>query len=293
MYSAKITPTTFFTADGAALPLRRWLPTTPPKAVILALHGFNDYSVFFTTPAQFFSAAGVACYAFDQRGFGQAPQRGNWAGSDTYIDDVSMLLTLLKQQHPGVPIFLLGESMGGAIALNVATQKSQPELDGIILAAPAVWARSTMPWYQTSLLWTLAHTVPWMRLSGKGLGKLASDNIEMLRAMGRDPLIIKETRVAAIYGLADLMDQAYNSAQAVQGNTLLLYGEKDEILPREPVYAFIEQLLATPSSASKTVNIYDNSYHILLRDLGAKSVWQDILSWMHIQTGTLSAVAQP
>ena len=293
MYPAKITATTFFTTDGAALPLRRWLPTRPPQAVMLALHGFNDYSMFFDTPAQFFSAAGIACYAFDQRGFGRAPQRGYWAGSDTYIDDVSMLLSLLKQQHPGLPIFLLGESMGGAIALNVATQTPPAELNGIILAAPAVWARSTMPWYQTSLLWTLAHTVPWMRLSGKGLGKLASDNIEMLRAMGRDPLIIKETRVEAIYGLADLMDQAYSNAQSVESNTLLLYGEKDEILPKEPVYAFIEQLLATPTRERKTVNIYDNSYHILLRDLGAKSVWQDILSWMHKHTGSLSAVAQP
>lgn len=280
MYTARITQSAYFTEDGIALPMRSWLPKSEVKAVILALHGFNDYSHFFAMPAQYFSEQGIACYAYDQRGFGQAPQRGYWAGSEAYVNDVAVLVNLLKQRYRELPVYLLGESMGGAIALTAVSQSLKSEVNGIILAAPAVWARSTMPWYQTGLLWTLAHTVPWMRLSGKGLGRQASDNIEMLRAMGRDPLIIKETRVEAIYGLTNLMDEAFASAKLLQENILLLYGEKDEIIPKEPVYQFVQQFLSEPGFFSKTVGIYPKSYHMLMRDLGAIAVWQDIVAWI-------------
>src|SRR5919199_2038019 len=69
----------FVTADGAVLPLRRWLPEGAPKAVVLALHGFNDYSNGFAAPGPEWAAEGIATYAYDQRGFGAAPQRGQWA----------------------------------------------------------------------------------------------------------------------------------------------------------------------------------------------------------------------
>lgn len=116
--------------------------------------------------------------------------------------------------------------MGGAVVINAMTRPGKPAVAGVILAAPAVWGRDTMPWYQTSLLWTLYHTVPWMTLTGKGLKIMPSDNIEMLRALGRDPLVIKETRVDAIYGLTNLMDNALGAAEKLDDETLLLYGQK-------------------------------------------------------------------
>ena len=70
-------------ADGAALPLRRWLPAGTPRAVIVALHGMNDYSRAFEKPGAYWAEHGIATYAFDQRGFGGAPHRGIWAGHDT------------------------------------------------------------------------------------------------------------------------------------------------------------------------------------------------------------------
>ena len=74
----------FAAADGAVLPMRSWLPPAgmPAKAVIVALHGFNDYSRFFTGPGEFLSRRGFACYAYDQRGFGNSPGWGLWGGMD-------------------------------------------------------------------------------------------------------------------------------------------------------------------------------------------------------------------
>ncbi len=280
----------FLTEDGASLPLRHWLPKTEPRAVIIALHGFNDYSRFFDAPGVYFSQQGIACFAYDQRGFGAAPKRGLWAGGDTYSKDLQVLLRLVKQRYPERPVYLLGESMGGAIVITAMSRAEMPDVAGVILAAPALWARSTMPWYQTALLWTLAHTLPWLTLTGQGVHVVASDNIDMLRAMGRDPWVIKATRVETVYGLTDLMDAAFNSATSLRGNTLMLYGEKDEIIPKAPTYAFLHQFLAV-DSGKKTVAIYQDGYHMLLRDLQAPTAWRDIVAWINAGSDKLPSGA--
>lgn len=246
---------------------------------MIALHGFNDYSRFFDEPGRYFSNRGIACYAYDQRGFGAAPKRGLWAGIDAYTDDLKTLVQLLGQSYPGIPIFLLGESMGGAVVITAMSRYRLPQVAGIILAAPALWARETMPWYQSSLLWILAHSVPWLNLTGEGVKVTPSDNIEMLRALGKDPWVIKGARIETIYGLTDLMDAAFDSATELHGNTLMLYGEKDDIIPKEPTLAFLDQFLAA-GTEQKTVAFYPQGYHMLLRDLHGEAIWNDIAAWM-------------
>jgi len=277
---ARLSENNFLTEDGANLPLRHWLPKTYPQAVLIALHGFNDYSRFFQQPGEYLSKQGIACFAYDQRGFGAAPKRGLWAGGAAYTDDLHTLVRLIKQRYPDRPAYLLGESMGGAVVISAMSLTDRPAVDGIILVAPALWARETMPWYQSGLLWTLAHSLPWLTLTGKGLKVRPSDNIEMLRALSRDPWVIKATRVETVYGLTDLMDAAFNSATLLNTNTLMLYGEKDDIIPKQPTYAFIQKFLAA-DTAEKTVAFYRQGYHMLLRDLQAPTAWKDIAAWIN------------
>ncbi len=68
--------------DGAKLPLRIWRPADgqAPRAILIALHGFNDYRNFFATAGGWFAERGIQSYAYDQRGFGAAPNRGLWPG---------------------------------------------------------------------------------------------------------------------------------------------------------------------------------------------------------------------
>ncbi|MCK5872361.1 MAG: lysophospholipase [Methylococcales bacterium] len=270
----------FVTADNTTLPLHSWLPEDKtPKAIIIAVHGFNDYGIFFKQPAKFLAKQGIASYAYDQRGFGKAPNRGLWAGVEAYAVDLLQLTALLRQKHPETPLYWLGESMGGAVALVAATADESKIADGIILAAPAIWARQNMPWYQQALLWTLARTVPWMTLTGESLEIVASDNREMLIELGQDPLVIKKTRVEVIYGVANLMDAALASASTLQLKTLLLYGEKDQIIPKKPTFQFIRNLLSQQAN-QKRIACYKDGYHMLLRDLKAEVVWNDIKTWV-------------
>lgn len=271
----------YIARDGTELPLTTWQPQhTDIKAIIIALHGFNDYSWFFQQPGQYFSQQGIVSYAYDQRGFGRNSDRGLWAGVTTYIDDLNCLIDQAHQKHPNLPIYLLGESMGGAVIISTVARSNHPAVKGIILAAPAVWSRQTMPWYQNLLLATLSHTVPWLTLTGESLEITPSDNIEMLRALSRDPIILKETRVESIYGLVNLMDDALANANQIKTNTLLLYGEKDEIIPKQPTLQFLKKI-NTETQIPHTVGFYKNGYHMLLRDLQAPVLWKDINAWIH------------
>ncbi len=188
--SPRLTEAGLVTADCITLPVRQWQPAGAAKigmakagaaaAVVVALHGFNDYSNAFAAPGAWLAAQGFAVYAFDQRGFGAAPAPGVWPGRKMLTADLRNMVAAARARHPGTPVYALGESMGAAVVL--AAWAEQPlAVDGVILTGPAVWGRIVMPAYQTAALWLASYTVPWLTLTGRGLGVMASDNIEMLR----------------------------------------------------------------------------------------------------------------
>lgn len=266
----------FVAGDGAMLPMRSWLPKdNTVKAVIVALHGFNDYSNFFSAPGTYLSRQDIACYAYDQRGFGSAPGRGLWAGIEAYTNDLSGFVKEIRKHHQGVPLYVLGESMGGAVTIVAMTGSNPPDVDGVILVAPAVWGRKTMPWYQRWLLAVTSHTFPWMKLTGKGMHITPSDNVEMLRSLGRDPQVIKDTRIDALYGLTNLMDEALSRSEKLQLPTLVQYGENDQIIPKEPTLRMLDRMPKTTRKA-----FYAQGYHMLLRDLQGEKPLADIAAWV-------------
>ncbi|HTH16151.1 MAG TPA: lysophospholipase [Magnetospirillum sp.] len=267
----------WLSADGVRLPLRGWMPDGPPKAVVLALHGMNDYSNFFDEPGHYLAKKGIAAYAYDQRGFGQGPRPGTWSSAEAMAADLREVAALVAARHPGVPLYLLGESMGGAVVM-LAAADHPPQVKGIILSAPAVWGRSSMGFFQRAALWLAYQVAPGWELTGEGLHIKPSDNIPMLRKLAADPLVIKATRVDAVNGLVDLMDTATEAAPRVHLPALVLYGEKDEIVPADPTWSMIQSLPDT--AGSQRVALYKNGYHMLLRDLQADVVLDDIAAWI-------------
>jgi acylglycerol lipase len=280
--SPHLTERLFVTFDHTELPLRMWLPADQVNGVIVALHGFNDYSNFIKDSASSFNQRNLAVYSYDQRGFGNSPTRGQWSGRQAMGEDLTTFIALIKQVYPGTPVYILGESMGGAIAIVTMAQDNPPDVKGCILVAPAVWARSEMPFYQRFVLWLAAHTIPWAKVTGESLGITASDNMEMLRELGKDPLVIKKTRIEVLYGLSNLMDKAFAGADRFRASSLILYGEKDEVIPRNPVFDFYKRL-PLKSSGRQRMILYENGYHMLLRDIQSEKVITDIIAWIDAQ----------
>ena len=270
--------------DGYHLPLRQWRPADRPRALVLALHGFNDYSNAFDSTARYLTGQSIAIAAIDQRGFGRSAQTGLWAGQDVMQADLVTAVELLCNRHPELPLYLLGESMGGAVILGAAAELETTCISGIVLAAPAVWGWETMPWWQGVALSMLAHTFPAMKVTGEGLDIRPSDNIEMLRALGRDPLVIKETRIDTVYGLTNLMQTAFENSPHLHLPVLLLYGEQDEIITPLPVCRMLGRLGDFRNNGWRML-LYPEGFHMLTRDLQAEVVLRDITAWIGNRTG--------
>jgi len=367
-------------ADGARLPARQWLPPNrPPWTVLVALHGMNDYSNAFDQAAQYWAFYGVATYAYDQRGFGASARPGIWSSADTMVADLTDAVDAAAARHPGVPIYLLGESMGGAVlttalasqdaqgigrnvaapgtdasmtdAPNTATPRAaEPGADapnataaaviapstaasrvtapaaaarsavstayglpsfaptpsparrtalankvaGAILSAPAVWGRQSMNGLYRMTLWLGASTVPGLALQPpRGLKITASDNMDMLRALGRDPLVIKRTRLDALAGLVELMTRAQDALPHLPRSLplLVMYGRNEEVLPQKLVADTLARLDALRPAPRLRVAVYEQGYHLLLRDRQAETVWRDVLAWMAAPDGGLPSAA--
>jgi acylglycerol lipase len=289
----------FVTSDGLRLPARLWLPVDNRnrkfKAVVLAVHGFNDYSKAFdkvpgaSGVGPFLAENGIAVYAYDQRGFGNAPHFGLWSGGDVMARDFADFVRLLKNMHPDAPIYALGESMGGAVVMTALASQDPPPVDAAILAAPAVWARSTMPMPYRVALWIGARVAPGLKPSGRSFGRMASDNIEMLRDNSRDPLFIKETRIDAVYGLSNLMDEALAAPPKIDVPVLYLYGQNDQIIPKGPTV----QAVALFQSAEKEVRTayYESGWHMILRDKESKMVLRDVVAFIEDMSASLPSGA--
>ena len=264
--------------DSVVLPLRHWPAAGDPKAVILAVHGFNDYSEAFEKPATQWAKLGIETYAYDQRGFGRTQYPGIWAGDDRMIRDLEEASRLIAARHPGVPFYILGESMGGAVVMSAATGSDPPRADGLILVAPAIWGRQSMGPVASGALWFFAHTIPWYTVTGQGLHIEPTDNRAVLEKLSRDPLVIKATRIDSVYGLVGLMDRAWAAAPKLTARALVLYGEHEQVLDDDAVVAMLRRLPRGP--LAPRVALYPNGYHMLMRDLDGKVVNRDIAEWV-------------
>lgn len=263
----------FSSIDGAKLGLKVWRAENP-QAIILALHGMNDYSNAFDLAGAWWAEnAQITTYAIDQRGFGRSPDFGRWPGPETLKTDLRAALDAVRARHPDTPIFVLGHSMGAAVVM--AAQAETPlKADGLILAAPGVWGGSAMPLPYRVTLNLAASLAPGKRLTGERADRQSTDNIQILRDMVRDPLVIKETRLDAVLGVVRLMGKAHGAADDISGRILFLIGEKDEIIPLKAMEKTARRLCGDVE-----IRRYDKGWHLLLRDLQAERVWRDVSDW--------------
>jgi acylglycerol lipase len=264
-------------ADGAVLPLTRWLPATgAPRAAIVALHGLNDHHGTWTEAAEQLAGSGFAVYAYDQRGFGATEQRGIWAGGDVLARDAREVAALVRALHPGLPLYGLGESMGAAVLLHALAEQPRGWLDGAVLLAPAVWNRRDMPWYQRFALRFVAHTFRGMKVSTPR-SRAASDNPTALRRRTEDPLVIHRVRVDMLSGVADLMDEVTDTQRELAVPSLILYGAHDLIVPALPLCRWVASL---DPAGPWQLAVYPNGWHLLFRDLDAATPLADVTAWL-------------
>jgi alpha-beta hydrolase superfamily lysophospholipase len=261
-------------ADGSPLVLSEWRADAP-RAIILGVHGYGDYGAStFASAAAFWASRGLTTYAYDQRGFGRNASFGRWPGAAALVADLQGAVRQLRGRHPCLPLVVVGHSMGGGVALAAAGQGL--EADGLVLAAPAIWGGEEMNPLHRLAAWGGAALMPEHRFTGRGLVEIqASDNIEVLRALGRDPHYLRPPSARELLGLVRVADMAAAAAPRARLPALLLLGDRDEIVPA----AAVRRVFTRLGRPRREID-YPEGWHLLFRDLQAARVWRDVADWV-------------
>lgn len=231
----------FAASDGADVPYRLWLPKRP-RAALLLLHGACDYSGAFDAVGPKLARAGFAVMSYDQRGFGASSSRGEWAGDARLVDDVTDAARFLRERLlPGTPLFLIGESMGGAVAIRAAALQAVPQLSGMVLVAPGALASPLRHSFYSWLIYFFRQVagrseLVFERLDGSNLTASAA-----IRLLG-DPLVMRSISAELLEGVIALARSAVDAARHVQVPTLTMVGEKDDLLRRDCILQLHENL---------------------------------------------------
>lgn len=284
----------FVVQDGARLPYLRWSPEDQqPWAVIIALHGFNDHYASFRLAGPWWATRGIETWAYDQRGFGLSPHRGEFAPESLTSADLRTIVSLVRAERPNALIVVAGESMGGSSTIAAFGGEASPDADRVILLAPGVWGWSSQSPFNRAGLWAAARlmgpkTVEPPAFAVRNIR--ASDNTLELIRNGRDPQSILSTRFDSMHGLVDLMEAASMRLGAVEKPTLLLYGAHDQIVRKGPMRLALERAGERPNLRTA---YYPNGWHILNRDLQGEVVYRDVEAWLRDAAAPLPSGAGP
>lgn len=245
-----------------------WLPASPPRLLVIAVHGFGDHGrSSFGDSAREWAEHGIATLSYDQRGFGRNPSFRRWPGAETLVADLAAVVDFAEARYPGVPLALMGHSMGGAVVTaflgDPAYRAQAAKIEHAVLLAPALWGGDGLNPFYRMAAWSAALLVPDRRFTGEGLVRIqASDNLPMLRALSRDPHYLGPPSAREILGLVRLMDHAGQVIPQLRTPVLVVYGAKDQLIPRQPLRRSFDMI-----PAQKEWWDEPEGWHMLLRDL--------------------------
>ncbi len=257
--------------DGVVLRTRTWTPSGIPRARLLLVHGIAEHSGRYERTASLLAAGGLDVRAFDLRGFGgSGGPRAYVRRWDDYLDDVEDMLRALGD---GLPVVLMGHSLGGLIALTYAMSR-RPAPDLLVLSSPAL--DTTVPALVRAIAPWLSRATPMLKL-GNGLrGEQLSTDPAVGEAYFADPLVVPRTTARLGAEMFAAMSRATTDLGSLRVPTLVTHGSADTIVPP----ASTASLAALPGVERR---VYSGMCHETLNEPDGNLVVADILAWVTAQ----------
>jgi len=270
---------------------------TVPSAVILFVHGFAEHVGRYEWAHRIWASRGFTVFCYDQRGFGRtALDTKHKSKTSSYgktclndqMNDVEWWVQYLKSEYPGVPLFLMGHSMGGGMSLAFVTREQPPPspdtvqlLSGVILSSPFLAQTNPAPkllrWLGEKAALVLPNLLYPAPLDDNDLSHDPAIN----QAAGKDPMLKKK---GSLRGLADMLGVGEDLVVKDYKNwpkqlpCLILHGTEDKIASCKAVEEFYSKL----DAQDKKLSLYPNGYHELVNEPeGVKEKFVDeCISWV-------------
>lgn len=262
-------------------PCLTWLDAnaeTEPKAVILAVHGLGLHNGTYKDFGERMAKLGYVVYAVDVRGFGswKAAQGREKVNFDDCLTDVEKTLVVVRKVHPHLPVFLLGESMGGAIALRVTAL--HPELvDGLISSVPA---GDRFKQGETTLKVALKLiTAPNKQFDvGTGVINQATKKAELKELWSQDPLARMNLSPKELVQFQSFMNENHDTVKHIcHTPVLMVQGKEDKLVKPEGTQSLFNKIV----SKDKEMLLIEHGEHLIFEEgQFDDQVIQDVDKWL-------------
>ncbi|XP_027097822.1 caffeoylshikimate esterase-like isoform X1 [Coffea arabica] len=275
-------------SKGQEIFCKSWLPKPGVriKGALCFCHGYGDTCTFFFEGiAKYIAASGYGVYAIDHPGFGLSEGLHGYVPSfDGIVNNALELYNIIKGRPEivGLPRFVFGQSMGGAIALK-ALLKDPNEWDGIILVAPMckIAEEMTPPVPLQKILILLSKVMPTAKLvPQKDLAELAFRELKKRKMADYNVICYSDqTRLKTAVELLNATRYIESQVDKVASPMLILHGAADKVTDPQVSKFLYERA----SSKDKTLKLYEGAYHSILEgepDDRILEVLSDIISWL-------------
>ena len=267
-----------FTFEGVAgikIAARSWTSENVIRGIMILVHGFNSHSGYFGWAAEQFASNGFAVYALDHRGRGKSEgERFYVEKFSDWLEDVDKLSDIARSENAGVPVYMLGHSVGGVIASSYVFEH-QTEIAGLICESFAFDVG--LPELAQLALEGASYLIPHLPVYSLK-NEIFSRDPKVVEQMNNDPLIANEKQPA------ETVSEVLKAAARLKENmpnfkipVFIIHGTADKATRPEGSQYFYDNV----GSEDKTLKLYEGGYHDLLNDIDKETVMRDILVWIN------------
>ena len=280
---------TWISDDGSEFPFTRWEAKSGSKKVVVAVHGLSGAASDFEPLGEFLSERSTSVYSYALRGQGNDPRKdrtGDIKKPELWYADLDRFLSLVRQEHPGVPIFLYGESLGGLISvhgLKTLTRANRESIRGVILSSPVVSLKDleALPRIRYVALKTVIWLLPHRMISIEELAKDKEDmqitgDAEHRENLRKTSHAVEEYSFRLLGTLERLIYESREKASMIRKPVLILYPANDLLTTPEDV----EEWFAALKTRDKERYLFEESYHMLLHDTEREEVLEIVGRWL-------------
>ncbi|MDQ6806717.1 MAG: lysophospholipase [Actinomycetota bacterium] len=279
---------TFSGAGGLNIFWQSWLPPGPCRGVVVIAHGAGEHSGRYLHVADRLVGEGYAVYAIDHRGHGRSEgPRAYIDRMDNAVADLDTLVLRAAEEQSGVPVFLLGHSMGATVSLCYAL-RHQDRLRALALSGPLAALEAASPALR-AVARTLSVLTPRLPVIAVD-SSLVSRDPAVVQAYNADPLVHHgklPARTVAELGAA--IESFPSRAPEITVPTLILYGTADGLCPTAGSVMLGQRI----GAADLTVKSYPGLYHEILNEPERDQVMDDLCSWLEAHVPSSAAAAGP
>lgn len=267
-------------------PLAVWHHTSPapPSARVLLIHGISEHSGRHLNTVRALENAGVETVRFDLRGAGLSGGRRQWCASfEDYVDDTAKVFHWIHLSLSPLPLFLLGHSLGGAIALHFGARYDN-ELAGMILSAPAFQVGQGISPLKIILAKILHRMAPTLRVPDTSDGHAISRDAQVVAAYREDPLSCHYNTVQQGTETLRALAELPSICPSIRTPVLFAHGTADEIIRLEGSF----ELFRAVSSSDRELHILPGGYHEPHNDLDKGEYLGIVTRWVRKQVSARS-----